>query len=95
MIDRERILKDLKRLDAIFRSLHKKALNPEEQLAITMVLFLILWGDFFQFFRVFQISCKLPVLKKAFQLNITLMTCLKCFSHMSAFLLIKVFFLNF
>uniref|UniRef100_A0A914LD95 Uncharacterized protein n=1 Tax=Meloidogyne incognita TaxID=6306 RepID=A0A914LD95_MELIC len=36
MIDRERILKDLKRLDAIFRSLHKKALNPEEQLAITM-----------------------------------------------------------
>ncbi|CAK5088172.1 unnamed protein product [Meloidogyne enterolobii] len=42
MIDRERILKDLKRLDTIFRSLHKKALNPEEQLAITMVLFLIL-----------------------------------------------------
>lgn len=36
MIDRERILKDLKRLDSIFRSLHKKALNPEEQLAITM-----------------------------------------------------------
>ncbi|KAF7637225.1 hypothetical protein Mgra_00003401 [Meloidogyne graminicola] len=36
MIDRERILKDLKRLDSLFRSLHKKALNPEEQLAIIM-----------------------------------------------------------
>jgi len=53
MIDRERILKDLKRLDTIFRSLHKKALNPEEQLAITMVLFLILSGNFFQFLGYF------------------------------------------
>uniref|UniRef100_A0A914H3L8 Non-specific serine/threonine protein kinase n=1 Tax=Globodera rostochiensis TaxID=31243 RepID=A0A914H3L8_GLORO len=34
MIAKERVLKDLKKLDSLFRSLHKKAGSPEEQLAI-------------------------------------------------------------
>ncbi|KAL3109999.1 hypothetical protein niasHT_017372 [Heterodera trifolii] len=34
MIAKERVLKDLKKLDSLFRSLHRKAGSPEEQLAI-------------------------------------------------------------
>ena len=37
MIQKSRILKDLKKLDSLFRSLHKKAYTPEEQLAIATV----------------------------------------------------------
>lgn len=37
MIGKERMLKDLKKLDSLFRSLHKKATSPEEQLAIVKV----------------------------------------------------------